>query len=225
MNKEIKISIKSRWTGSILFEYSSVGNTLAKTVTEALKGGANLSGANLRGADLHGADLYGADLREADLHGADLREADLRGANLYGANLSEADLRGADLRGANLREANPRGADLREAIGTYMACPTDGSFIGWKKASEYIVKLQIPEDARRSSAGGEKCRCDKAYVVEIQNADGTKADIETVHSNHDANFVYTVGATVEVSDFDGDRWNECAPGIHFFIDRRAAVEY
>ena len=106
-----------------------------------------------------------------------------------------------------------------------MACPTDGSFIGWKKASGYIVKLQIPEDARRSSARGEKCRCDKAYVAEIQNMDGTKADIETIHSNHDANFVYTVGATVEVSDFDGDRWNECATGIHFFIDRRAAVEY
>ena len=131
-----------------------------------------------------------------------------------------ADLRDADLRGANLCDANLRGAK-----GTYMACPTDGSFIGWKKASGYIVKLQIPEDSRRSSAGGEKCRCDKAYVVEIQNIDGTKADIETVHSNHDANFVYTVGATVEVSDFDGDRWNECAPGIHFFIDRRAAVEY
>ena len=245
MNKEIKISIKSRWTGSILFEYSSVGNTLAKTVTEALKGGANLRGADLRGADLYGADLreavlrgadlygadlYGADLRGANLYGANLREADLRGANLrgavlYGANLREADLRGADLYGANLREANLYGADLREAIGTYMACPTDGSFIGWKKASEYIVKLQIPEDARRSSAGGEKCRCDKAYVVEIQNADGTKADIDTIHSNHDANFVYTVGATVAVSDFDGDRWNECAPGIHFFIDRRAAVEY
>ena len=235
MNKEIKISIKSRWTGSILFEYSSVGNTLAKTVTEALKGGANLRGADLRGADLYGADLrganlYGADLRGANLYGANLREADLRGANLrgavlYGANLREADLRGADLYGANLREANLYGADLREAKGTYMACPTDGSFIGWKKASEYIVKLQIPEDARRSSAGGEKCRCDKAYVVEIQNADGTKADIETIHSNHDANFVYTVGATVEVSDFDDDRWSECAPGIHFFIDRRAAVEY
>ena len=49
MNKEIKISIKNRWTGSILFEYSSVDNTLAKTVTEALKGGANLRGADLRG--------------------------------------------------------------------------------------------------------------------------------------------------------------------------------
>ena len=285
MNKEIKISIKNRWTGSILFEYSSVDNTLAKTVLEALKGGADLYGADLRGADLYGADLRGANLRGADLRGANLYEANLRGADLRGANLYEADLyeadlyeadlygadlrganlRGADLRGANLYEANLRGANLRgadlrganlyeadlygadlyeanlrganlrgadlrganlyEAKGTYMACPTDGSFIGWKKASGYIVKLQIPEDARRSSAGGEKCRCDKAYVVEIQNADGTKADIETIHSNHDANFVYTVGATVEVSDFDGDRWNECAPGIHFFIDRRAAVEY
>lgn len=200
MNKEIKISIKNRWTGSILFEYSSVDNTLAKTVTEALKGGANLRGAVLYGANLRNADLYGA-----DLYGADLRGADLRGANLYGADLC--------------------GADLRGVRGAYIACPTDGSFIGWKKASGYIVKLQIPEDARRSSAGGEKCRCDKAYVVEIQNADGTKADIDTIHSNHDANFVYTVGATVEVSDFDDDRWSECAPGIHFFIDRRAAVEY
>ena len=210
MNKEIKISIKNRWTGSILFEYSSVDNTLAKTVTEALKGNANL-----RDADLRDATLCGADLRDANLRGANLRGADLRGADLR-----DADLRGADLCGADLRDATLCGAK-----GTYMACPTDGSFIGWKKASEYIVKLQIPEDARRSSAGGEKCRCDKAYVVEIQNADGTKADIETIHSTHDANFVYTVGATVEVSDFDGDRWNECAPGIHFFIDRRAAVEY
>ena len=205
MNKEIKISIKNRWTGSILFEYSSVDNTLAKTVTEALKGDANLRGANLRGANLRGADLCGANLR--------------------GAYLCDADLRGANLRDANLRGAYLCDADLRGVRGAYIACPTDGSFIGWKKASGYIVKLQIPEDARRSSAGGEKCRCDKAYVVEIQNADGTKADIETIHSNHDANFVYTVGATVEVSDFDGDRWNECAPGIHFFIDRRAAVEY
>ena len=220
MNKEIKISIKNRWTGSILFEYSSVDNTLAKTVTEALKGDANLRDANLRGAYLRGAYLCGADLCGADLRNADLRDADLRGADLRGAYL-----RGADPCGAYLRGADPCGADLCGVRGAYIACPTDGSFIGWKKASGYIVKLQIPEDARRSSAGGEKCRCDKAYVVEIQNADGTKADIETIHSNHDANFVYTVGATVEVSDFDGDRWNECAPGIHFFIDRRAAVEY
>ena len=180
MSKQIKIEIKNRWTGNILFEYLSENNTIKKTVSEAIKSEANLRRANLCGADLCGADLCGADLC---------------------------------------------GADLCEAKGAYMACPTDGSFIGWKKASGYVVKLQIPEDARRSSAGGEKCRCDKAYVAEIQNADGTKADIEAIHSNHDNNFVYTVGATVEVPNFDDCRWNECAPGIHFFIDRRAAVEY
>ena len=178
--KQIKIEIRNRWTGSILFEYSSVDNTLAKTIAKALKSGADLCGANLRGANLYGADLCGANLYEANLCGAK---------------------------------------------GCYLACPSDGSFIGWKKASGYIVKLQIPEDARRSSASGEKCRRDKAYVVEIQNVDGTKSDIDTVHSDHDSNFIYTLGTTVEVPDFDDDRWNECTAGIHFFIDRRAAVEY
>nr|DAN74161.1 MAG TPA: pentapeptide repeat protein [Caudoviricetes sp.] len=185
MSKQIKIEIKNRWTGNILFEYLSENNTIKKTVSEAIKSG---------------ADLREADLRDADLSGADLREADL----------SDADLSGANLRGAK---------------GAYMACPTDGSFIGWKKVEGFIVKLQIPEDARRSSAYGEKCRCNKAYVVEIQNIDGTRANIETVHSYYASGFAYTVGTTVEVADFDDCRWNECAPGIHFFIDRRAAVEY
>ena len=92
MNKEIKISIKNRWTGSILFEYSSVDNTLAKTVTEALKGGANLCGADLRGANLCDANLCGANLCGANLRGANLCDANLRGANLCGANLCRRQL-------------------------------------------------------------------------------------------------------------------------------------
>ena len=220
MSKQIKIEIKNRWTGNILFEYLSENNTIKKTVSEAIKSRANLCGADLCGADLCGADLCGADLRRANL-----RRANMCGADLYGADLRRANLCGANLCGANLCGADLCGANLCGAKGAYMACPTDGSFIGWKKASGYVVKLQIPEDARRSSAGGEKCRCDKAYVAEIQHADGTTADIEAIHSNHDNNFVYTVGATVEVPNFDDCRWNECAPGIHFFIDRRAAVEY
>ena len=243
--KQIKIEIRNRWTGLVVFEYTKEGNTITETVLDAIRRGAdlrgadlcgaNLCGANLRSANLRGADLYGADLRDANLCGANLRDADLRGANLrdadlYGADLRGADLRGANLRGADLRGANLcgadlRGANLRDAKGCYLSCPTEGSFIGWKKASGHIVKLRIPEDARRSSATGHKCRCDKAYVMEIQNMDGTKATEDTVRANHDKNFVYTVGATVEVPDFDDNRWSECAPGIHFFIDRRAAVEY
>ena len=298
--KQIKIEIRNRWTGSVVFEYTKEGNTITETVLDAIRRGADLygadlcganlcdanlrsanlrsanlsganlrdanlrdadlrdanlrdadlRGANLRGADLCGADLYGANLcganlygadlcdanlcganlcdanlRDADLRGANLRDADLRCADLCGANLYGADLRGADLRGANLYGADLRGANLRDAKGCYLSCPTEGSFIGWKKASGHIVKLRIPEDARRSSATGHKCRCDKAYVMEIQNMDGTKATEDTVRADHDKDFVYTVGATVEVPDFDDNRWSECAPGIHFFIDRRAAVEY
>ena len=258
--KQIKIEIRNRWTGSVVFEYTKEGNTITETVLDAIRRGADLRDADLCGADLRGsnlrcADLCGADLRGSNLRCANLCDADLcdanlcgaylRGANLYGAdlrcanlcdaNLRDADLRGAnlcdanlcdaDLRGANLRGTDLRGANLRDAKGCYLSCPTEGSFIGWKKASGHIVKLRIPEDARRSSATGHKCRCDKAYVMEIQNMDGTKATEDTVRADHDKNFVYTVGATVEVPDFDDNRWSECAPGIHFFIDRRAAVEY
>lgn len=253
--KQIKIEIRNRWTGSVVFEYTKEGNTITETVLDAIRRGADLRGADLRGVNLRGVNLYGADLRGTDLCGANLCDADLcdanlRSANLYGANLCDANLRDADLRGANLRGADLRGADLhsadlcdadlrganprdanlcganlRDAKGCYLSCPTEGSFIGWKKASGHIVKLRIPEDARRSSATGHKCRCDKAYVMEIQNMDGTKATEDTVRSDYDQNFVYTVGATVEVPDFDDNRWGECALGIHFFIDRRAAGEY
>lgn len=243
--KQIKIEIRNRWTGSVVFEYTKEGNTITETVLDAIRRGADLRDADLCGADLCDADLCGANLcdadlcdanlcgaylcdanlRSANLSGANLRDADLRCADLCGANLRGANLRGADLRGANLYGADLRGANLRNAKGCYLSCPTEGSFIGWKKASGHIVKLRIPEDARRSSATGHKCRCDKAYVMEIQNMDGTKATEDTVRSDHDKNFVYTVGATVEVPDFDDNRWSECAPGIHFFIDRRAAVEY
>ena len=208
--KQIKIEIRNRWTGSVVFEYTKEGNTITETVLDAIR---------------RDTDLYGADLCNADLRGSNLRGSNLCGSNLCDANLRDVDLRGANLCGADLYGADLRGANLRDAKGCYLSCPTEGSFIGWKKASGHIVKLRIPEDARRSSATGHKCRCDKAYVMEIQNMDGTKTTEDTVRSDHDKNFVYTVGATVEVPDFDDNRWNECAPGIHFFIDRREAVEY
>nr|DAI55349.1 MAG TPA: pentapeptide repeat protein [Caudoviricetes sp.] len=207
---------------------------------------ANLRGANLRNEDLRDADLRNADLGEADLRGADLRGADFEGANLRGANLKRADLRWADLRWVNLRGADLRwvnlegvdlrGADLRWADfeganlkGTDLyypiACPEEGSFIAWKKAENCIVKLEVLEDAKRSSAANRKCRCDKARVVAIENIDGSESRIAEVNSNYDKEFIYRVGEIVTVDDFDDDRWNECAPGIHFFITREEAVRY
>ena len=98
--KKVKIEIKNRWTGDVLFEYEKENNTLKDTVEKAIENRANLGGANLKGAD-----LYGANLKGADLYGANLEGANLKGADLYGANLKGADLGGADLYGANLEGA------------------------------------------------------------------------------------------------------------------------
>ena len=202
--------------------------------------GANLSnadlfGANLRCANLSGADLSGADLSGADLRGADLSGADLRCANLRGADLSGADLRGADLSGADLSCANLFGADLSGASMDQMMwniytvfyplqCPDSGSYIGYKKASGLVVELEIPADARRSSATSRKCRASKAKVLSITDINGNPAGGQ-VKSNYDPNFVYAIGETVEVTDFDDNRWNECSTGIHHFITRAEAVIY
>ena len=184
---------------------------------------ANLSGANLSGANLSGANLSGVNLRDAYLRDANLSYADLSGANLSDAYLRDANLSNADLRGANLSDAYLR--DAEEVPYIPMVCPEEEDFIGWKKAGDKIVKLHIPQDALRSSATTRKCRCNKAEVVEIYNTDGTIADERIVSSNYDSSFTYEVGKTVEVQDFDTNRWNECAKGIHFFINRQEAINY
>ena len=126
-----------------------------------------------------------------------------------------ANLYGADLRGANLYGSN----------GMPINCPEYGSFIAFKKCkNNLIVKLEILEDAKRFSATGRKCRCNKAKVLSITDINGT-VDFSECASNYDNNFIYKVGEIVEVENFDEDRWNECSTGIHFFITRQEAVEY
>jgi pentapeptide repeat protein len=110
---KIKLSIKNRWTGAIIFEYEKEDNTMKQTVLEAIKSYADLSSADLSSADLRYADLRNANLRYANLRYADLRSADLRYANLRYADLRSADLSSADLRYADLGYANLRSADLR----------------------------------------------------------------------------------------------------------------
>ncbi len=215
-----EIEIKSIY-GSILFSFEKEDNTVKETVGEAIKSGANLGYADLSGADLSHADLSYANLSYANLSGANLSYADLSDADLSGANL-----RRADLRRANLRRANLSGADHNESTAFLLCqCPTEGSFIAWKKASGKIVKLLVLEGAKRSSATTLKCRCSAAKVLEIQNIDGTKTEESCIVSGHDSSFIYRVGDIVSVDNFDEDRFNECSTGIHFFISRDAAVKY
>ena len=195
-----KIEIKSIF-GKLLFEFKCENNTVKKTVEKAIESSANLSYAN----------LHSTDLSSANLSSANLSSADLSYANLSYANLSSADLSYADQNEGTLFLS--------------IACPEEGSFIAYKKADDKIVKLMITEDAKRSSATTLKCRASKAQTISIENIDGTPYDQNFVSSDYDASFIYRIGEVVEVTNFDEDRWNECAPGVHFFLSKELAKQY
>ena len=156
---------------------------------------------------------------------------------LRGADLSCADLSCADLSGADLSCADLSGADLPElTIAKTSILPDEGDIIGWKKAyvadmppTPVIVKLLIPSDAKRSNSIGRKCRANKARILDLQDLQDRQGNSlppdTTAYSSFDPDFTYKKGETVHVEDFDTNRWNECAPGIHFFITRIEAVNY
>jgi Family of unknown function (DUF5758)/Pentapeptide repeats (8 copies) len=204
----MKIEIKSQWNSKILFTAEVA--SLALAVQAAVKAGADLGGANLYGADLGGANLYGADLGGADLGGADLGGADLRRANLGGANLGGADLRRANLGGA---KNIPTLADAQSVI------VPEGNIVGWKKClNNVVVKLLIPQKAKRSNATGRKCRAEFVQVLRVFGA------TEGI-SQHDSKTVYRKGETVKCDNWNLDRWVECGGGIHFFLTRIEAENY
>ena len=176
--------------------------------------GANLEGANLEGASLRGASLWGANLRGANLEGANLRWACNRGANLEGANLEGANLEGANLRGASLRGASLEGAKLPH----FQICPQEGSFIGYKKTTKGVIKLLIPEHAKRTnSLVGRKCRASEVVVVGGDGVGGT--------GTHYQGIIYNEGETIKCPDYDDDIRVECTKGIHFFMTLAEAEEW
>ena len=178
---KIKIQIKNRWTGGLIFELETKNNTLLNTLKKALA-----SGANLRGADL----------RDADLRGANLRDADLRGV---------------------------KNADLVIAQTLIVG---EGGVIGWKKCRDgMLVKLLIPADAKRHNASGRKCRAEFADVLEIIDMNDERKKPTQAISQHDVKVIYEVGKRMTPHEYDPNRFNECAGGIHFFITRIEAEQY
>lgn len=201
----------------------------------------DLSGKDLRDAYLGNAILKKSNLFDVNLSYAILKDVNLQTANLAHTKFNFARLFKVNLKYANIRYANFCGASLdnmslrkiryNENTAFFaLQCPEEGSFIGYKKAENtdgkpVIVKLQITEDAKRSSATSRKCRCNKAKVLSITSIEGeTEYDSASCLDLHE-NFIYKVGETVEATDFDEDRWNECSTGIHFFITRDEAVQY
>ena len=179
-------------------------------------------------ADLTGADLTGADLSKANLSKANLSKANLSKANLTGANLYEANLSWANLFGAGLARALNIDTLLWDSNTAFypLQCPQTGTYTAYKKANNLIVELEIPYDALRSSATSRKCRASKAKVISITDLEGRPAGDRVLSDYaYSPKIEYIVGQTIEIPNFDTNRWRECAPGIHHYITREEAVKH
>ncbi len=141
----------------------------------------------------------------AEMDNIQFRRCRIYACNFYGAHLS-----GSMFKNCILEISNSF---------LFPACPTEGSFIGWKACCDgKIVKLLIPEDAKRSSATTRKCRASHVKVLEILG------NYSFAHSFYDRT-IYEEGKEVFADYFEYDRWKECSNGIHFFITREEAEEY
>jgi len=183
-SKKIKIQIKSI-CGNVLFEWESVGNTLKKTVEQAVLRNSDLRNSNLRGSDLSysnltGSNLRGSDLSYSNLTGSDLRNSDLSSSDLSYSNLTDSNLRGSDLRGSNLTDSNLRGSDLSYSI-----------FDEPIYLSElYNLKLLPPKTKLRM---WKWLRYGKTYYK---------------------NAKYEVGKTYTEKDYSTDEFAECGEGLN-----------
>lgn len=119
---------------------------------------------------------------------------------------------------------------------TNMRCPRYDKIIGYKilrtvkrdknLMHKLLATLEIPAGVKRSSAIGNKCRCEYAKVLSIIDENGNKYDIGKSAIRRSGNqLIYKVGEYVYANSFDENRFNECAPGIHFFMTPEEAWDY
>jgi len=184
----MKIEIKSRFTGAVLFSVEA--GSMKAALEIAVNKGAYLRSADLRSAYLRSADLRSAYLRSAYLRSADLSGANLSGANLRSAHLSGADLSGAYLSGADLSGANLSGADLRSAD-LRSADLSGAKGINKHLCTSLLLLLDQPGKIR-------------AYKLVNSEMEGP----------YNGGIKYEVGKIFKVADANTDDTVQCAAGIN-----------
>jgi hypothetical protein len=199
-------------------------------------GGQDLSNINFSGTSFLHVNLKDAKMDHTDVSKALFLECPMQRVRLTNSDAAcavfrEIDFTGADFSGSNFFCAALEGAILDEVKDDEntrffrLACPATGAFLGWKiGANRRLIRLLIPADARRTSATGYACRCDKAKVLSIKSIDGT-VSYEWASATVNDQFIYKAGEWAYPHDFNPYRWVEDAPGIHFFLERQQAIDY
>ena len=203
----------------------------------------NFNSAGCVGSTFHRSRLYSSylnacniletDFTEAILVNADFSDAHITNSTFYRAYLSSANFKGATIDSFTSFCRADIDKDMNISCPNVpINCPEEGSFIGFKVGlssidiSEVVlIKLEIMEDAKRSSGTRRKCRADKVKVLDIINLNSEKHEKEAISIKMRRNFKYKVGEVIQINNFDNNRWNECSTGIHFFITKDEALQY
>ena len=247
-------------TNSVFDDASITGSNFNYTTAEPCGAsfcGASFCAATLANVSMNDCSLSIASFIEATLKHVSIKQSSLIKACFNRAYVSDSILQGSDLSQAKFVDAKiyhcvftgsrvsdinmigaqmecPDGLDACEGFNAEcisFACPAEGSFVAWKACRDNtICKILIPEDAKRSSAFGRKCRASKFKVLEIYHVDLDTnvigvTDREFATSMFNPDWIYERGKTYEEPNFVNDRFKECTVGLHFFMNKQDAIDY
>lgn len=124
----------------------------------------------------------------------------------------------------------------KETCNFYVDCsgdPVTADYTPIYEEVPAICKLYIPENSKRSSAFGNKCRCEYAIVDSIYLLDEKHVNKKLYIGPNVAakpplwnnlGTEYRVGCECISDHFNENRWIECSSGIHFFMTEEEAME-
>ena len=217
-DSDITLAILSDCKGNgARFDYACMWDCQIKNATLQKSSffGAQICNCNFAGSDLEKSCFVCADFDDSRFVNTNLKDADLCFADrTYWTDFANSDMTGIRADDVDLNPENIKGVK-----GLYMPlfCPEVGAFTAWKKCREgKVVKLLIPEHAKRQGNTLHSCRASEAEVLEIYDADGNTSD-EAI-SISDENFKYVKGETVKPNNVDPKHVGDKS-GIYFVLSR------
>lgn len=130
------------------------------------------------------------------------------------------------------KESNIADCCFNNCTGTGRELPTS-EFHGYKSIEgscldhHIIADLIIPSDSKKLMVMSDlQARCDKCIVDHFEDLKGNILQ-NVISVDHFSNFGtinYTVGKVTECDEFDDNHFNSCTHGIHFFLNKKDAVD-
>jgi len=199
----------------------------------------NFINVNLKDSDLVGNLFIDSDFTNANFNGANLRlskfircnftNAILTDVNLFCTRFDECNFLGANMKGIIFDNSDLENTSFINTINLpNYAFDKNVKLFGWKRLGKNIlVKLEILEGSNKLRSSNGILRCNKVLVIEFQDFEGNKLDLEEYKSeNHRlsySDYKFKIGEIVTYKKFTENEWNNGKHGIGIRMNRKFAI--